>query len=164
MQCWQVSFSSNFSPQLQIYPLNLAGLPNQSVLLGISQVTTEPAPIIAYLPMVFPATIVAFAPIDDHSSKAVFKNTSGYCFDLGLKSLVNVTLGPINTLSLTLTPSQMYTPDFTVTLFPKTTSFSIKVWSLILQLDPIVAPGKTCANAHIRVSSPIWSVSTIACG
>ncbi|MOA29697.1 hypothetical protein D3C78_1507290 [compost metagenome] len=142
----------------------MAGFPYHSVLLGILHVTTDPAPIIAYLPIVFPAIIVALAPMEDHSSRIVVKNVSGYCFDLGLRSLVNVTFGPINTLSLTVTPSHIYTPDFTVTLFPITTSFSINVWSLILQLLPTLAPGKMCAKAQTLVFSPIWSVSTIACG
>ena len=59
-------------------------------------------------------------------------------------------------------PSQRYTPAFMVTLFPTCTSFSIKVWQLILQLLPMLAPAKTIANCQITVRSPIFSVSTSA--
>src|SRR5437016_14112260 len=45
---------------------------------------------------------------------------------------------------------------------PTMTSFSINVWSHILQSRPIFAPGSTCAKAQIRVPSPTHPVSTIA--
>ena len=73
----------------------------------------------------------------------VFKNFSGYFLDLGYKSLVKVTFGPIKTLSSTRRPSQSCTPLFIVTLLPITTSFSINTFAQILQFSPITAFSKT---------------------
>jgi hypothetical protein len=42
-----------------------------------------------------------------------------------------------------------------VTLFPMTTSFSIKHWALMLQFEPIRAPGSTTENCQIWVPFPM---------
>ena len=76
-----------------------AGFPTQTSLFGTFLVITLPAPIIALLPIVIPAIIVALAPIDAPFFMIVFSNFSGYFFELGQISLVNVTLGPIQTSS-----------------------------------------------------------------
>ena len=81
---------------------------------------------------------------------------------LGYLSLVKVALGPMNTSSSILMASHRYTPHLMVTLLPIITSFSMKVWSHILQFVPITAPGNIWANAQIRVSFPIFADSTTA--
>src|SRR5262245_61016510 len=43
-------------------------------------------------------------------------------------------------------------------------SFSIKVWSQMLQSEPMCAPGKTWAKAQMRVCSPMEEDSTTASG
>jgi hypothetical protein len=57
-------------------------------------VTTDPAPISEFFPIVMPTIIVAFAPIDAPHSILVL-NKLNLCLDLGYKSLVKETFGPI---------------------------------------------------------------------
>ena len=90
-------------------------MPYQTVFEGISLVTTLPAPTKEYLPIFIPATIVAFAPIEAPSQIRVRTKFQSFERDLGTKSFVNVTLGPIKTLSSIVTPSQTWTPGFIVT-------------------------------------------------
>ena len=88
--------------------------------------TTLPAPITEYFPIELPALIVLFAPMEAPFLIFVFTDFSGYCFDLGTKSLVKVTFGPIKTSSSMVIPFHICTPDFTVIFDPNTTSSSIK--------------------------------------
>jgi len=96
-------------------------------LLATSFVTTAPAPIIAFFPILTPGKIVAPPPIVAPSQIVVF----GYFFALlslsrlllGYKSLVKVTLGPIKTLSSMKMELKILTPFLIVTLSPITTSF-----------------------------------------
>src|ERR1035441_8602379 len=80
----------------------------------------------------------------------------------GNGSLEKVALGPTNTSSSSVMPSQIWTPILMVTRSPMRTSFSMKVWSQMLQRAPITAPGRTWANAQMRVPAPIEGLSTIA--
>ena len=73
---------------------------------GTSFVTMLPAAIIAFSPIIIPGRIVAFAPIDAPFFTTVCKNFSGYFFERGYKSFVNVTFGPMKTLSSIQIPSQ----------------------------------------------------------
>ena len=59
-------------PCLFTHPTILPGLPMTKAKSGMSLVTTAPAPIKAYLPIVLPQTIVAFAPIDADFLTKVF--------------------------------------------------------------------------------------------
>src|ERR1019366_248190 len=59
-------------------------------------------------------------------------------------------------------PSQTWTPHLMVTRSPMRTSFSMNVWSQMLQPAPITAPGRTWANAQMRVPAPIEGLSTMA--
>ena len=79
---------------MQTKPACLAGLPIQSVLSGTFLVTTLPAPIIAFSPIIIPPNIVELAPIDAFFFTIVF-NKPKDCFARGYLSLVKVTLGPI---------------------------------------------------------------------
>ena len=56
--------------------------------------------------LIIPAIIVAFAPTEAPCFTIVLE-ISKSCFDLGYKSLVKVTLGPICTLSSIVIPSQI---------------------------------------------------------
>lgn len=145
----------SFFPQSHTYPCTRAGLPYTREWSGTSFVTTLPAPIIAYAPTVMPATIVEFAPMEAWCRTTVSANFSGLTLDLGKRSFVKVTFGPTKTLSSSLTPSHTWTPDFTVTLSPRTTSFSMKTRAFMLQFFPILAPGRTTTNCQIVVPSPI---------
>src|SRR6185312_6856709 len=107
-----------------------------------------------------PGKMVALAPMEAPAFTTVLKKLSGYCFDLGFRSLVKVALGPMNTLSSMVIPSHSCTPGFMVTLLPITTSFSIKTWQLILQLFPILAPFKMTQNCQTIVPFPISLVCT----
>src|SRR5271165_6350051 len=49
-----------------------------------------------------------------------------------------------------------------VTPSPTTTPLPMNAWSPISQSRPILAPGRTCTNAPMRVPSPTHSVSTRA--
>ena len=62
----------NFSPFLFTHPTNLPGFPMINAKSGMFFVTTAPAPIRAYLPIVTPHIIVAFAPIEHDFFKRVF--------------------------------------------------------------------------------------------
>src|SRR3990172_5718895 len=128
-----------------IYLKTLAGFPATIALGGTFFVTTLPAPIIAFSPIVTLLNIVAPDPTD-----APFFTTMGSTFQSdsvcnspddvvarGNVSLINVTLCPMKTLSSMVTPSQM------------------KVWLDILQLLPMVAFFWTSTNVPIFVLSPI---------
>ncbi len=54
-----------------------AGFPVTMALGGTSRVTTAPAPTIALLPIVMPARIVAFAPIEARRFTAVRGRSTG---------------------------------------------------------------------------------------
>jgi hypothetical protein len=66
--------------------------------------------------MVIPASIVAFAPIEAPFFIVVFLSSKFLFLDLGNKSLVKVTFGPMKTSSSIVIPSQICTPGFMVTL------------------------------------------------
>src|SRR3989304_4883580 len=108
---------------------NLAGFPATIALGWTSFVTTLPAPIIAFSPIVTLLSMVAPDPTD-----APFFTTIGSTFQSfsvcnspedvvarGYVSLINVTPCPMKTLSSIVTPSQM------------------KVWLVFLQFFSIVA-------------------------
>lgn len=80
---------------------------------------------------------------------------SGYCFERGKRSLVNVALKPIKTLSSMRMPSHSCTPLLTVTLLPTMTSFSMRTPAQMLQLLPMMAPGSTTQNCQMLVFWPI---------
>ena len=68
--------------------------------------TNAPAPIKAYSPILFPQTIVAFAPIEAPFFTRVFLYSSFLTIsDRGLLTLVNTQEGPQNTPSSNVTPS-----------------------------------------------------------
>ncbi len=140
------------------------GLPTTTALGGTEPVITAPAPIIALLPMVRPGRIVALAPIDAPRCTIVGGYLVRWRRLRGIGSLVNVALGPTKTSSSSRTPSHTCTPHLIVTRSPITTSFSMNTPSQMLQSAPIVAFGSTCANAQMRVRSPIFLLSTSACG
>ena len=123
-----------------------------------------PAPIIAFSPIVTPGRIVELAPMLAPFFIVVMGNESGYFFDLGNGSFVNVTLGPMKTSSSTLKPSQSWTPLFIVTLLPTITLFSINTPAHKLQFLPITASGNTTQNCHMLVPSPTAIDLTSASG
>ena len=131
-----------------------AGLPATTACGGTDSTITAPAPTIAPRPIVTPGRIVALAPIDAPSFTTVFVNSFGRFRLRGNGSFENVALGPMNTSSSMRTPSQSCTPHLTVTRSPTTTSFSMNVWSQMLQSAPIFAPGRMWANAQTRVRAP----------
>ena len=76
-----------------------AGFPATIVLAGTSLVTTDPAPINAFSPMVMPQSMVALLPIDAPflikvsimvQSASVWGEPSGFVA-LGKRSFVNIT-------------------------------------------------------------------------
>src|SRR5713101_7100514 len=141
-----------------------AGLPATMAFAGTSAVTTAPAPIMAPGPIVRPQRIVALAPIDAPCRTTVCANAAGRWWLCGNGSFVNVAFGPTNTSSSRRTPSHNWTPDFTVTRFPTTTSFSTKTWSQMLQSSPMTAFGRMWTKAQTRVRAPTRVDSTIAEG
>ena len=95
-------------------------------MFSTSFVTTAPAAIRAFSPIVTPGSIVAFAPMlapffikTGSSLKILF-------FDFGYLSLQNAAFGPMKTSSSIVMPSYNETPFLIVTLSPILTSFSIK--------------------------------------
>lgn len=132
-----------------------AGAPIQSCPDGTSWVTMLPAAIIAFSPMVMPGRMVALAPMLAPFFMVVCGKESGYCFERGKRSLVNVALGPIKTLSSMRMPSHSCTPLLTVTLLPTMTSFSMRTPAQMLQLLPMMAPGSTTQNCQMLVFWPI---------
>src|SRR5213078_4505739 len=123
----------------------LAGLPTTTLYGGTSRVTTLPAPTIAYSPTVIPQSKVALEPIEapfltregmHFQSASVCKRPSA-SVARGIRSLMKVTLCPMNTSSSNVTPSQM------------------KLWLEILHRFPIFAPFWISTNVPIFTSSPI---------
>jgi hypothetical protein len=96
-----------------------------------------------------PGRIVAFAPIDAPALTIVVRNLAGRCRLRGKMSFANVAFGPMKTSSSMTTPSQSCTPHFTVTRSPTVTSFSMNVWSQMLQSAPMRAPAG-CARTPRR--------------
>src|ERR1019366_231921 len=144
------------------YPTMRAGFPATIAIGGTSLVTTAPAPTMSFSPMVSPGRMVALAPMDAPRLTRVRAKRAGCCPLRGKGSLEKVALGPTNTSSCSVTPSQTWTPHLMVTRSPMRTSFSMNVWSQMLQAAPITAPGRTWANAQMRVPAPIEGLSTIA--
>ena len=72
--------------------MNFAGFPNHTSPAGTGFVTTLPAPIMAFSPIVTPARIVEFAPILAPFFISVFDSFQSGFFERGNKSLVKVTL------------------------------------------------------------------------
>jgi hypothetical protein len=156
---WQFDYSA--ITNTHIFLTIFAGLPITTTPAGTSFVITEPAPTIAFSPIVMPGKIVAFAPIVAPNLMTVCNSCYG-AFVRGNKSLLNVALGPIKTLSSIRTPSQSCTLLLSVTLSPITTSFSISTCAQILQFSPILAPANTTQNCQTRVPSPIFLLCTSA--
>src|SRR5215211_1295834 len=73
-------------------------------------------------------------------------------------------LGPRNTSSSTVTPSQTRTAFLTVTRSPRRAPPSMKAWSQMLQPAPTSAPSSTWAKAQTRVPAPTVSLSHSPCG
>ena len=110
-----------------------AGLPATRVLGGTSFVTTDPAAIIAFSPIVIPQSIVELAPID-----APFFTVVGITFQPGLTargflSFVKHTCGPMKTSSSIVTPLGIKTKGSIAHLSPIVTSFCISTNAPILQ-------------------------------
>src|SRR5260370_10939365 len=122
-----------------------AGFPATTAYAGTLFVTTLPAPIIAFSPIVTPARIVTPDPIEAPfltnvvaalQSASVWRPPS-LVVARGYKSLMNVTPCPMNTPSSIVTPSQM------------------NVWLEILQFLPTDAFFCISTKAPIFVFSPI---------
>jgi len=92
-------------------------------LSGISLVTTEPAPISEFFPMVM-GSITEPAPILAPLLTIVFNNFQSVLI-FGYLSLVNVTCGPMNTSSSMTTPVGIKVNALILTLLPMTTPSSI---------------------------------------
>src|SRR6202012_5145045 len=92
------------------YPVIRAGLPATIAFGGTVLVTTAPAAIMAPEQTSIPGRIVAFAPIDAQRRIVVRRRDSGRALFLGKRSLAKVALGPMNTSSSRVTPSQSCTP------------------------------------------------------
>ena len=92
-------------------------------LSGISLVTTEPAPISEFFPMVM-GSITEPPPILAPLLTIVFNNFQSV-LTFGYLSLVNVTCGPIKTSSSMTTPVGIKVNDLILTLLPMTTPSSI---------------------------------------
>ena len=67
----------SFNPQMHTHPFCIAGLPYIKAESGTFFVTTEPAPIVQFLPRVIPVTIVEFAPIVAPPLISVLSNPFG---------------------------------------------------------------------------------------
>src|SRR2546428_4905387 len=121
-----------------------AAFPATIALPGTLRVTTLPAPIRAFSPIVILARMVAPEPIDAPARTSVgstFQSFSVCNAPLGVvargyESLMNVTPWPTKTLSSMVTPSQM------------------NVWLEILQFLPILAFFWISTKAPILVLSP----------
>ena len=91
------SFSPSHSillPLELIQYICLAGTPATRENSGISVVTTAPAATKADCPMLFPHTIVAFAPIDAPFTIVLLYSSFLSTEDLGLITFVKTILGP----------------------------------------------------------------------
>src|SRR5713101_10114979 len=141
-----------------------AGFPATMAFAGTSAVTTAPAPIMAPGPIVSPQRIVALPPIDAPCRTTVCANAAGRWWLCGNGSFANVAFGPTNTSSSRRTPSHNWTPHFTVTRLPTTTSFAMKTWSQMLQSSPMTAFGRMWTKAPTRVRASTRVDSTIAEG
>src|SRR6266436_7811000 len=91
--------------QTHIQPICRAGLPTTSAKSGTARITTAPAPMKAYRPMVTPQTIVALAPMVALFRIRVSTRESAdfLIYARGFGSLVSTQLGPRETLSSTVT-------------------------------------------------------------
>ena len=98
-----------------------------TVELGATDlVTTEPAPMIEFLPIVNPGRITTFDPILAPSSTIVVSRTHepvstmvpSAFVALGLRSFVNITPCPTNTPFPILTPSQINECDWILQCVP----------------------------------------------
>ena len=141
-----------------------AGLPATTAYGGTDSTTTAPAPTIAPRPIVMPGSIVALAPIDAPSLTIVVRNFVGGRLLRGKRSFANVALGPMKTSSSMRTPSQSWTPHFTVTRSPTMTSFSMNVWSQMLQSAPMRAPAARARRPRRACAARSSFDSHIACG
>src|SRR5262249_16234461 len=95
LQLAESSTQPSFSPQSHTQPVILAGAPTANPLSGTSFVTTAPAPMRAYRPIVIPQMIVQLAP-----SVAPFFTSVGFNSPIrgislrGLNTFVNTIEGP----------------------------------------------------------------------
>ena len=97
-------------------------------------VTTAPAPINAYSPILFPHTIVAFAPILTPFRTIVLEYSPLlFMALLGLITLVKTIEGPKKTSSSQVTPVYIDTLFWILTFCPKMTSGDITQFCPILQ-------------------------------
>jgi len=119
-----------------------AGFPTQISPAGTFFVTTEPAPIKAFSPMVIPGSNVEPASTEAPLQILVLSSFQSGFYALGYISLVNVTLEPIITLSSNSMPSHTCTPHLMVTLFPNFTSFSIKTVGTDINVLPYCRTGQ----------------------
>ena len=94
------------SPAWLIQPMRRAGTPAISAKAGTSFVTTAPAAMKAYSPIVWPQTMVALAPIVAPRLTSVGRNSFLRSISArGLLTLVNTQDGPQKTPSSSVTPS-----------------------------------------------------------
>lgn len=106
-------------------------MPVTIALFGTFFVTTDPAPTKARLPIVSPGRMTVPALIEAPSLTSVSRGSHGRPIR-GYLSVVKVTLGPMNTLSCTVTPVGIK-----------------KTNGLILQLLPIATPSSKYTNECI---------------
>src|SRR5688572_14729406 len=110
----------------------------------------------AYLPMSWPQTMVALAPIVAPLPTWVRAYSDLRLITLrGLMTFVNTMEGPRNTSSSQITPVYIDTLFCTLTLLPSTTCGDTTTFWPILQFSPIVQPGIICEKCQIFVPFPI---------
>src|ERR1035441_6187622 len=96
---------SSLIPHAHIHPRRRAGFPTIKAYAGTSRVTTAPAPINAYSPIVIPQTIVLFAPIEaPRFTRVCLYSFLRRTWLRGLITLVNTIDGPQNTSSSRIQP------------------------------------------------------------
>lgn len=102
---WASSSKESFSPQRLIHPICREGFPTTRAYGGISSITTVPAPMNAYSPILWPHTIVALAPMEAPLPTWVFLYSFlRFTALLGFVTFVNTQLGPKKTSSPHVTP------------------------------------------------------------
>src|SRR5262249_43113441 len=148
-------------PQAHIQPMIRAGLPTTRAKSGTSRVTTAPAPMNAYSPIVTPQTIVQLAPKVAPRRTKVGRSSSIRRISLrGLNTLVKTIDGPQNTSSSRVTPSYtetlfwILTPSPILTLGPTTTFWPIR------QFFPMCEFFNMCETCQMVVPSPILTFSS----
>ena len=120
----------------------VAGLPTIIAKLGTSLRTTAPAPMNAWLPIVIPQSIVAFAPTLAPSPTCVGEYESRLTTLLrGLITLVNTQLGPRKTSLPKVTPEYRLTLFWTLQFAPVFTPSATKQFWPREVPSPRVAPG-----------------------